>query len=148
VRGVRSDLRIALGGQSLIVRGDNGTGKSSVVRGLQWALRDEAAPTGSAATGEEPFRAHVLEAPTAPRTSIDFVDRTSLVVATDGVTGESLREGLDETLTVLRLNLPAALRRTFATTNPIENMNGSLRRIARNVKRWKDEAMMLAPVGN
>jgi putative transposase len=54
----------------------------------------------------------------------------------------SLREGLDETLTVLRLNLPAALRRTFATTNPIENMNGSLRRIARNVKRWKDEAMI------
>jgi putative transposase len=54
----------------------------------------------------------------------------------------SLREGLDETLTVMRLNLPAALRRTFATTNPIENMNGSLRRVARNVKRWKDEAMI------
>jgi hypothetical protein len=29
-----------------------------------------------------------------------------------------------------------------ATTNPIENMNGALRRIARNVKRWKDEAMI------
>jgi putative transposase len=54
----------------------------------------------------------------------------------------SLREGLDETLTVLRLNLPASLRRTFATTNAIENMNGSLRRIARNVKRWKDEKMI------
>jgi putative transposase len=53
----------------------------------------------------------------------------------------SLREGLDETLTVMRLNLPASLRRTFATTNPIENMNGALRRIARNVKRWKDETM-------
>lgn len=54
----------------------------------------------------------------------------------------SLREGLEETLTVMRLNLPASLRRTFATTNPIENMNGSLRRIARNVKRWKDETMI------
>jgi transposase-like protein len=54
----------------------------------------------------------------------------------------SLREGLDETLTVMRLNLPSSLRRTFATTNAIENMNGSLRRIARNVKRWKDEAMI------
>jgi putative transposase len=54
----------------------------------------------------------------------------------------SLREGLDETLTVMRLNLPATLRRTFATTNAIENMNGSLRRIARNVKRWKDEKMI------
>ncbi len=54
----------------------------------------------------------------------------------------SLREGLDETLTVMRLNLPASLRRTFATTNAIENLNGSLRRVTRNVKRWKDEAMI------
>ena len=54
----------------------------------------------------------------------------------------SLREGLEETLTVLRLGLPPTLRRTFATTNAIENMNGSLRRIARNVKRWKDETMI------
>jgi len=54
----------------------------------------------------------------------------------------SLREGLDETLTVMRLALPRTLRRTFATTNAIENMNGSLRRIARNVKRWKDEGMI------
>jgi len=42
----------------------------------------------------------------------------------------------------MRLNLPSSLRRTFATTNAIENMNGSLRRITRNVKRWKDEAMI------
>jgi putative transposase len=54
----------------------------------------------------------------------------------------SLREGLGETLTVLRLGLPPTLRRSLATTNAIENMNGSLRRIARNVKRWKDEAMI------
>jgi putative transposase len=54
----------------------------------------------------------------------------------------SLREGLDETLTVMRLGLTGTLRRTFATTNAIENMNGSLRRVSRNVKRWKDETMI------
>jgi transposase-like protein len=54
----------------------------------------------------------------------------------------SLREGLDETLTVMRLDLPSSLRRSMATTNTIENMNGSLRRVARNVKRWKDESMI------
>jgi transposase-like protein len=54
----------------------------------------------------------------------------------------SLREGLDETLTVMRLVAQGTLRRTFATTNAIENMNGALRRIARNVKRWRDEAMI------
>ena len=51
--------------------------------------------------------------------------------------GGSLREGLDDSLTVLRLNLPPTLRRTFSTTNAIENMNGTLRRICRNVKRWQ-----------
>ena len=54
----------------------------------------------------------------------------------------SLREGLDETLTVLRLNLPKGLTRTFSTTNAIENMNGCIRRVTRNVKRWRDEAMV------
>jgi transposase-like protein len=54
----------------------------------------------------------------------------------------SLREGLDETLTVMRLGLTGTLRRSFSTTNPIENMNGALRRVTRNVKRWKDEAMI------
>jgi hypothetical protein len=65
---------------------------------------------------------------------------------TTGVTSwhPSLREGLDETLTVMRLGLTGTLRRTFATTNPIENMNGWLQRVARNVKRWKDEAMIRA----
>ena len=54
----------------------------------------------------------------------------------------SLREGLDETLTVLRLGLPPTLCRTFSTTNAIENMNGSLRRICRNVKRWRGQKMI------
>jgi len=54
----------------------------------------------------------------------------------------SLREGLEETLTVLRLNLPKTLCRTFSTTNAIENLNGTLRRIIRNVKRWKNETMI------
>ena len=59
----------------------------------------------------------------------------------DGAAG-SLREGLEETLTVLRLGLPPTLRRTFSTTNAIENMNGTLRRVCRNVKRWRDESMI------
>jgi transposase-like protein len=54
----------------------------------------------------------------------------------------SLREGLDETLTVLRLGLPTILCRTFSTTNAIENMNGTLRRVLRNVKRWRGETMI------
>jgi transposase-like protein len=54
----------------------------------------------------------------------------------------SLREGLDETLTVLKLGLPSKLSRFFATTNPIENMNSTIRRITRNVKRWRGGSMI------
>jgi putative transposase len=54
----------------------------------------------------------------------------------------SLREGLDETLTVLRLALPTLLTRTFSTTNPIENLNGNIRRVIRNVKRWRPGPMV------
>ena len=53
----------------------------------------------------------------------------------------SLREGLEETLTVWKLELPEALRRFFATTNAIENVMGTIRRVTRNVKRWRDGKM-------
>jgi transposase-like protein len=55
---------------------------------------------------------------------------------------ESLREGLEETLTVMRLALSARLQRTFATTNPIENLISGTRRVHRNVKRWRNGTMM------
>jgi len=55
--------------------------------------------------------------------------------------GASLREGLEETLTVLKLGLPLGLRRFFATTNCIENLIGTLRHVTRNVKRWRDGDM-------
>jgi transposase-like protein len=54
----------------------------------------------------------------------------------------SLREGLEETLTVLKLELPPSLRRSLATTNAIENTLGTVRRVSRNVKRWKDGSMV------
>ncbi len=53
----------------------------------------------------------------------------------------SVREGLEETLTVLKLGLPPALRRFFATTNCIENLIGTLRHVTRNIKRWRDGDM-------
>jgi putative transposase len=49
----------------------------------------------------------------------------------------SLREGMEETLTVLKLGLPERLRRSLATTNAIESTLGTVRRVSRNVKRWR-----------
>ena len=55
----------------------------------------------------------------------------------------SLREGLEETLTVQELGVTGALYRTLRTTNPIENLNGSVACYCRNVKRWGDGQMVL-----
>jgi transposase-like protein len=55
----------------------------------------------------------------------------------------SILEGLDEMLTVNRLGLPAQLRRSLACTNSIENMMGTVRRVCRNIKRWRNAAMAL-----
>jgi hypothetical protein len=48
----------------------------------------------------------------------------------------SLAEGMEETLTVHRLRMQYILRRTLATTNPIESAFSILETICSNVKQW------------
>src|SRR5512132_1269465 len=55
----------------------------------------------------------------------------------------SLREGLAETLTVIRLGVPPTLARTLRSTNSIESMIQICRDHAANVKRWHDGQMAL-----
>jgi putative transposase len=55
----------------------------------------------------------------------------------------SLREGLDDTLTVLGLPVGERLRRSLATTNTIECLIGRVRQVHRNVKRWRGRHMAL-----
>ena len=63
----------------------------------------------------------------------------------------TILEGLDgpkgtrsgQILCVVRLGLPKDLRRSLACTNIIENMNGTIRQVTRNVKRWRDASMAL-----
>lgn len=55
----------------------------------------------------------------------------------------SLREGLEETLTVTRLGLPPSLARTFKSTNPIESMISIASDATRNVKRWRSGEMAM-----
>jgi transposase-like protein len=55
----------------------------------------------------------------------------------------SIREGLDETLTLQRLGIEGALYRTLRSTNPIENINGSIATYTRNVKRWQGGSMIV-----
>jgi putative transposase len=55
----------------------------------------------------------------------------------------SLREGLAETLTVMRLKIPPTLARTLRSTNAVESMIEICRDHSTNVKRWRDGEMAL-----
>ena len=55
----------------------------------------------------------------------------------------SLREGMEETLTVTRLGINGKLRKTLESTNPCESTIDCVRTTHRNVKRWRDGEMGL-----
>ena len=55
----------------------------------------------------------------------------------------SVREGLADTLTVLRLGVPPTLARTLRSTNAVESMISICRDHSANVKRWRDGQMAL-----
>ena len=55
----------------------------------------------------------------------------------------SLREGLEETLTLTRLGISGSLKRTLESTNPCESMIECVRRTSRNVKRWSSGEMAM-----
>jgi transposase-like protein len=55
----------------------------------------------------------------------------------------SLREGMEETLTVVKLGVPELLRRTLATTNPVESALSVTVKVTGRVKRWRDGDMRL-----
>jgi putative transposase len=53
----------------------------------------------------------------------------------------SLREGMNDTLTLMRLGITGRLAKTLCSTNPCESMIEIIRRTQRNVKRWRDGDM-------
>jgi putative transposase len=55
----------------------------------------------------------------------------------------SLREGLEETVTLTRLGINGSLKRTLESTNPCESMIECVRRTSHNVKRWQSGEMAL-----
>jgi transposase-like protein len=55
----------------------------------------------------------------------------------------SLREGMEETLTVTRLGITGKLKLTLQSTNPCESMISTVRVVTRNVKNWSSGEMCL-----
>jgi transposase-like protein len=78
---------------------------------------------------------NATQALTLLRATVKWLRRISPAAAA------SLEEGLEETLTVVRLGVPELLRKTLATTNPIESAFSVAECVTRRVKRWRDGDM-------
>ena len=59
----------------------------------------------------------------------------------------SVREGLDETLTLQGLGIEGTLYKKLRSTNAIENLNSGIATYSRNVKRWQGGSMVTRWVG-
>jgi len=133
---------------------DGGKGLRKAIRGIfgDWALVHRChlhkignvldhLPDGKRAWAKAAMRkAYASETPAlAKRRLLDLVRS---LADHPGAAG-SLREGLEETLTLLQLGVRGMLARTLATTNPIENLMGTLERVSRNVKHWRHGRMAL-----
>ena len=82
--------------------------------------------------------------------NINLIRKSNYVRWLQGINeaaANSLREGLEETLTVHRLAVSGALRRTLQTTNPIESTFDGVKSNARRVKRWRDGSMVMRWAG-
>jgi transposase-like protein len=58
-------------------------------------------------------------------------------------TAASVREGLDETLTLQGLGIDGTLYRKLRSTNAIENLNSGITTYTKNVKRWQGGTMVM-----
>ena len=79
---------------------------------------------------------------TIVRSSSSTGSRSSSTVLDPGAAA-SLREGMEETLTVTRLGITGKLKLTLQSTNPCESMISTVRVINRNVKHWSSGEMCL-----
>lgn len=109
VRGIRRRITLELNGQSLLLHGDNGSGKSSIERALRWALAGREEPTSDLPhTSEESYRTHVLASEDGgqPEVTVTFTDGSSVTVRhgqveADGAASE-VREACERSLPFLR----------------------------------------------
>ena len=60
-----------------------------------------------------------------------------------GVAAESLKEGLDDILTLHRIAMPPELRKSFYTTNVIDSAFAHPKFRVRRVKRWRKSNDMI-----
>ncbi len=80
-----------------------------------------------------------------PKVAKRRLERLASSLETDHPEGAagSVREGLDEMLTLQRLGIGGTLYRKLRSTNAIENLNSGIATYSKNVKRWQGGLMVI-----
>jgi putative transposase len=141
-RGLRPEaglLWLIDGGQGLRAAIHAVAGPDATIQRCQWHKRENVVSYLSKAR-QGLVRAQLHTAyrqPTyaAAKASLDALERT--LARENPSAAASLREGLEETLTLHRLGLAALLSQSFTTTNVLESINAQVERRIRRVTRWQ-----------
>lgn len=84
VKGVRSEIELPLSGHSMMVVGDNGTGKSSVFHGLRWAVQGQGRPSAAdRRKAAEHFHHHLLCSASESHVRVELADGGAIDVGLD-----------------------------------------------------------------
>lgn len=147
-RGLRTDTKLLCvvdGGKGIRKAIRNAFGDMALVQRCQvHKMRNVRAMVSAPRESETMRQMRMAYAAKNPATALRLLKQLASWLERNGEESAagSLREGMTETLTVYHLTQSITLRRTFATTNAIENLNGRLRRTTRNVTNWKNDAMV------
>ncbi len=131
-------LYILDGGKALTAAVKKHAGESSAIQRCQVHKRrnvlDHLTDEQKPAIAKKLNTAYALEEYGAAKEALNRLHRELMDLNPSAA--RSLGEGMEETLTVHRLHLPAQLRKTMASTNVIESAFSIVEKVCKNVKRW------------
>jgi len=141
-RGLRPDagvLWLVDGGKGLRAAIRAVAGPDAMVQRCQWHKRENVVSylpkSRQAAVRTQLQRAYQQPTYEGANAQLDMLGRA--LARENPSAAASLREGLEETLTLHRLGLAPVLSRSFATTNMLESINAQVERVIRRVTRWQ-----------
>src|SRR5580700_515619 len=131
-------LYILDGGKALTAAVKKHAGESAAIQRCQVHKRrnvlDHLTDEQKPAVAKKLNAAYALEGYDAAKEALNGLHRELMDLNPSAA--RSLGEGMEETLTVHRLRLPAQLRKTMASTNVIESAFSIVEKVCKNVKRW------------
>ena len=115
-------------------------GDQALIQRCQWHKRENVA--GYMARAEQPAIRKIIqrayERPVYAEAKAKLVELSSQLATTNISARNSLQEGLEETLTLHKLDMFRLFGPSMKTTNCIESLNSRIKDYCSNVKRWRN----------